>query len=97
MRNVKIDDETMDNVEILAKLSLTPSERKKAMEEMEKILTYVEKLNELDTSGTEPLVHILSDANVFREDTVTNSDGRETSLANAPRVKEHQYVVPKIV
>ena len=39
----------MDNVEILAKLALTPQERQKAMDEMEKILTYVEKLNELDT------------------------------------------------
>lgn len=93
----KIDDATMDNVEILAKLALSPEERKKAMEEMEKILTYVEKLNELDTDQAEPLVHILSEVNVFREDVVTNGDGREESLANAPRSKDGQYVVPKTV
>lgn len=97
MSERKIDDVTMDNVEILAKLALTPEERKKAMDEMEKILTYVEKLNELDTDTVEPLVHILPDSNVFREDIVTNGDGREDALANAPRKKEGQYIVPKTV
>lgn len=97
MSDRKIDDVTMDNVEILAKLALTKEEREKAMEEMEKILTYVEKLNELDTDHVEPLVHILPDSNVFREDIVTNGDGREDALANAPRKKEGQYLVPKTV
>ena len=82
MSERKIDEATMDNVEILAKLALTPQERQKAMDEMEKILTYVEKLNELDTDQAEPLVHILPDVNVFREDEVTNGDGRKDSLAD---------------
>ena len=81
MSERKIDEATMDNVEILAKLALTPQERQKAMDEMEKILTYVEKLNELDTDQAEPLVHILPEVNVFREDQVTNGDGRKDSLA----------------
>lgn len=93
----KIDDATMDNVEILAKLALSPEERIKAMEEMEKILDYVDKLNELDTSQTEPLVHILPEVNVFREDVIVNGDGHEAVLANAPRQKEDQYIVPKTV
>ena len=97
MSERKIDEATMDNVEILAKLALTPQERQKAMDEMEKILTYVEKLNELDTDQAEPLVHILPDVNVFREDEVTNGDGRKDSLANAPKAKEDQYIVPKTV
>ena len=87
MSERKIDEATMDNVEILAKLALTPQERQKAMDEMEKILTYVEKLNELDTDQAEPLVHILPEVNVFREDQVTNGDGRKVSLANAPKAK----------
>lgn len=97
MSERKIDEATMDNVEILAKLALTPQERQKAMDEMEKILTYVEKLNELDTDQAEPLVHILPDVNVFREDEVTNGDGRKDSLINAPKAKEDQYIVPKTV
>ena len=56
MSERKIDEATMDNVEILAKLALTPQERQKAMDEMEKILTYVEKLS--NTSGSSIVVMI---------------------------------------
>ena len=97
MSNRKIDDNTMENVEILAKLELTSEEREKARTEMEKILDYVEKLNELDTGKTAPLVHILPKNNVFRKDNVTNEDGQQASLANAPQYKENQYQVPKTV
>ena len=93
----KIDDAVMDNVEILAKLSLEKEERKKVMAEMEQILDYVEKLNELDAEACEPLVHILPDTNVFREDVVTNADGKEDALLNAPKKKEGQFVVPKTI
>lgn len=57
----------------------------------------MEKLNELDTDQAEPLVHILPEVNVFREDEVTNGDGRKDSLANALKAKEDQYIVPKTV
>ena len=62
----RIDDATMDNVELLAKLTLEPEEREKVRGEMEQILDYVEKLNELDTEEAVPLVHILQEINVFR-------------------------------
>ncbi len=97
MSGRKIDDATMDNVEILAKLALSPQERQKAMDEMEKILDYVEKLDELDTDNTEPLSHIFGDSNMFREDVVTNGDNKEAMLANAPKAKEWQYQVPKTI
>ena len=93
----KIDDKTMENTEILAKLQLTPQEREEVRTEMEKILNYVEKLNELDTSEVEPLVHILPEVNVFREDRVTNGNGQEAALKNAPKKKNGQYQVPKTV
>jgi len=97
MSNRKIDDKTMDNVEILAKLNLTAEEREKARMEMEQILSYVEKLSELDTDEVEPLVHILPAVNVFREDRITNADGRAAALANAPKSKDGQYQVPKTI
>ena len=53
-----IDDETMENVCLLAKLSLEGEEREAARAEMQKMLTYVEKLDQLDTEGTEPMSHI---------------------------------------
>ena len=86
-----IDDETMENVCILAKLSLSEEEKEKAKAEMQKML------DELDTSEVEPMSHIFQDENVFREDVVTNGDNKEAMLANAPKAKEGQYQVPKTI
>ena len=92
-----IDDETMENVCILAKLSLTEDEKEKAKEDMQKMLDYVDKLDELDTSSVEPMSHIFEDENVFREDVVTNGDNHDGRTANAPQAKEGQYQVPKTI
>lgn len=91
----RIDDATMDNVELLAKLTLDPEEREKVRGEMAQILNYVEKLNELDTQNAAPLVHILQETNVFREDEEANGDGLADAMANAPKSKDGQYMVPK--
>ena len=90
-----IDDETIENVCILAKLSLGEEAKAKAKQDMQKMLDYVEKLDELDTDGVEPLSHIFGDENVFRDDVVTNGDNKEAMLANAPKEKEGQSQVPK--
>ena len=89
MANV-ISDETMEYVGILAKLELKDEEKESARQDMQKMLDYVDKLNELDTSKVEM-------GNVFREDEVTNGNDRDAMLANAPEVKEGQYKVPKTV
>ncbi|HIZ22872.1 MAG TPA: Asp-tRNA(Asn)/Glu-tRNA(Gln) amidotransferase subunit GatC [Candidatus Blautia faecigallinarum] len=93
----EINEETMENVCILAKLSLEGAEREKAREEMQKMLDYVEKLKELDTDGVEPLSHIFEEENVFREDVVVNGDEREAILYNAPKAKEGQFQVPRTI
>ena len=93
----QIDDETMENVCILAKLSLTEEEKEKAKKDMQEMLDYVDKLDELDTSSVEPMSHIFGDQNVFREDEVTNGDNSGAMLANAPKAKEGQYQVPKTI
>jgi aspartyl-tRNA(Asn)/glutamyl-tRNA(Gln) amidotransferase subunit C len=92
-----ISDETMEYVGILAKLELSEEERQAAKKDMERMLDYVDKLNELDTSGVEPMSHIFSVSNVFREDEVRNGDGREDALANAPERRDQAFVVPKTV
>lgn len=92
-----IDDTVMENVEILAKLALTPREREAAREKMQEILDYVDKLNELDTEGIRPLSHTFPMENVFREDIVTNGNDRGAMIKNAPRSKDGQYQVPKTV
>ena len=93
----QIDDETMENVCILAKLSLTEEEKEKAKKDMQEMLDYVDKLDELDTSGVEPMSHIFGDNNVFREDVVTNGDDRDNMLKNAPAEKDGTYKVPRTV
>ena len=92
-----IDDETMENVCILAKLSLSEEEKAKAKEDMQKMLDYVDKLDELDTKDVEPLSHIFGGENVFREDEVINGEAKEAMLANAPKAKDGQYQVPKTI
>ena len=94
MANI-ISDETIEYVGILAKLELSDEEKEQAKKDMANMLDYIDTLNELDTSGVEPMSHVFPVNNVFREDVVTNGDDREDILANAPEAKEGAFVVPK--
>ena len=67
---VKIDDEMIDYVGILAKLSLSPEEKEAAKSDMSRMLEYIDMLNQLDTSEVEPMSHVFDIHNVFREDVV---------------------------
>ena len=93
MANV-ISDETIDYVGILAKLELSPEEKEQAKTDMARMLDYIDKLGELNTDGIEPMSHVFSMGNVFREDVVTNGDNHEKTLANAPEEKDDAFVVP---
>lgn len=94
MANI-ISDETIEYVGILAKLELNEEEKEQAKKDMGSMLDYIDKLNELDTQGAEPMSHVFPVNNVFREDVVTNGDAREQMLANAPQKKDGTYMVPK--
>lgn len=94
MKNI-ISDETIEYVGILAKLELSEEEKEQAKKDMGSMLDYIDKLNELDTDGVEPMSHVFPVNNVFREDVVTNGDARQEMLANAPQKKEGTYMVPK--
>ena len=96
MANI-ISDETIEYVGILAKLELSQSEKQAAQNDMSRMLAYIDKLNELDTTGVEPLTHIFPVSNVFREDVVTNGDEREQILKNAHQCKDGAFKVPKTV
>ncbi len=95
-RNV-ISDETMEYVGILAKLELSEEEKEQAKKDMEEMLDYIDQLNELDTSGVEPMSHVFPVHNVFREDVVINGDGSKDALANAPSKKDGGFKVPKTI
>lgn len=93
----KISDETIEYVGILAKLELSGEEKEQAKADMGRMLDYIDKLNELDTEGTEPMTHLFPVTNVFREDEITNTDIREELLKNAPGVKDGMFKVPRTV
>lgn len=93
----RITDEMIEYVGILAKLELTDQEKETAKADMEKMLDYIDILNELDTSQVEPMTHIFPVSNVFREDEVRNGDGRAATLANAPQKKDHCFEVPRTI
>ena len=96
MANI-ISDETIEYVGTLAKLELSEEEKEKAKKDMGSMLDYIDKLNELDTTGVEPMSHVFPVQNVFREDVVVNGDDRENILKNAPEEKDGSFVVPKTV
>ena len=93
----KIDDATIEYVGILAKLELSDEEKEESKKDLERMLDYVDELNELDTSGVEPMSHVFPVKNVFREDVVTNGDGSVDTLKNAPESKGGGFVVPKTI
>ncbi|RDU23748.1 Asp-tRNA(Asn)/Glu-tRNA(Gln) amidotransferase subunit GatC [Anaerosacchariphilus polymeriproducens] len=93
----KISDETIEYVSILSKLKLTDKEKKQAKKEIGNMLDYFDKLNELDTTGVEPMSHVFPINNVFREDVIKNEDQREDILKNAPGVKDGMFKVPRTV
>lgn len=93
---MKLDPSTIQKMAHLSRLHLSPTE----MEEMEgtlsKILGWMEKLNEVDTTGVEPLIHLSPSVNVFREDVAVPGLPPEVSLANAPSRDGTFFTVPKV-
>ncbi len=81
----------------LARLKFSPEEEEKLTGELNEILNYMDKLNELDTSGVEPLYHVIEMDTVFREDRVKPSLSQEEALQNAPRKFGGFFTVPKVL
>ncbi|HWR72611.1 MAG TPA: Asp-tRNA(Asn)/Glu-tRNA(Gln) amidotransferase subunit GatC [Nitrospirota bacterium] len=94
---MKITKQEVEHVAKLARLELSEQESGKLTDQLSNILTYVEKLNELDTTGVEPTAHVLDIRNVMREDVPAASLTQERALANAPEKAAGHYKVPKII
>ena len=93
----KIDQSQVIKVAKLSRLDLTEDEVQEFTGQLSAILDYVEKMNELDTTGVEPLAHCLPVSNVLREDSAKESLGTEKVLANAPQSDGEFFKVPKIL
>lgn len=91
---------TLNDVEYvasLAQLTLDDAAKARMLEDMRSILGYMEKLNELDTEGVEPMMHVLDLANVYREDIVQPSLDHDLALKNAPQSDGSYFLVPRIL
>jgi aspartyl-tRNA(Asn)/glutamyl-tRNA(Gln) amidotransferase subunit C len=89
--------ETVKQVAELARLTLADAEVELFTRQLNDILNYVEKLNELETTDVPPMTHVLELHNAFREDEVKNSLPLEEALANAPDRQRNFFAVPKII
>jgi len=93
---MKVDRQTLKKIAHLARLEIRKEDEDKLLESLSEILTWVEKLNELDTTGIEPLTNMSLEKNVLREDKVTGHLERNKALANAPDKDDKYLRVPKI-
>lgn len=92
-----IDKETVDKVAHLARLELAEDEKEKMIADMSKILGFMAKLNEIDTTGIEPLVYMTDEVNVTREDLVKQAITHDEALQNAPKHDENYFLVAKVI
>ena len=94
---MQITPDLIQYLESLARITLTEDEEKKIGGELQDILTYIDKLNELDTEGVEAMSHCFPLVNVFRADEVKASMSPDEIVANAPESQDGAFVVPKTV
>lgn len=87
----------VQHVAQLARLDFSDEEEERMAEEMGQILDYVEKLDELDTSGVPPMSHVLDVTNVFRDDEIESRIDREQALEPAPETDDGHFQVPAVI
>jgi aspartyl-tRNA(Asn)/glutamyl-tRNA(Gln) amidotransferase subunit C len=94
---MKIDDRMIEKISALAYLEFNKEEKEKIRHDLEQILTFVEKLNELDTEDVDPLIYLSNNKQVLREDQVKLSVNTEEALMNAPDRNGPFFKVPKVI
>jgi len=87
----------VEKIAELAKLKFSEDELENFTPQMNEILSYMDKLNELDTENVKPLSHPVEQSNVFRDDEMKTSIPVEDALKNAPSKDEHHFKVPKVI
>ena len=94
---MKIDDQIIDKISRLAYLEFGEEEKEKIRQDLEQILTFVEKFRELDTENVEPLVYLSDKTEVLREDRMIPTISNEEALLNAPEKSGRFFKVPKVI
>lgn len=94
---MEVNDTLVQQLADLARLEFSEQEKAGIQQDLQRMITFVEKLSELDTTNVKPLLHLTEDLNVFREDKVVASITREEGLLNAPSANGQYFQVPKVI
>jgi aspartyl-tRNA(Asn)/glutamyl-tRNA(Gln) amidotransferase subunit C len=94
---MEVDEDTVRRIAHLARIKVTNAEAKALEKELSGILEWVKQLDEVDTSGVEPMTAVVSTSLKMREDRVTDGGIADDVVANAPAREDHFFVVPKVV
>lgn len=94
---MSVSKKEVEHIAELSKLKFSEEELQNFTNEMNQILSYMDKLNELDTTDIEPLIHPIENVNVFREDKLGQSISTEEALKNAPDRTDIFFRVPKVI
>jgi aspartyl-tRNA(Asn)/glutamyl-tRNA(Gln) amidotransferase subunit C len=87
----------VDKLANLARLQFAEEEKELIRQDLQRMIGFVDKLNELNTEGVEPLLHMTEAVNILREDVVEGSVPREVALKNAPETDGVYFKVPKVI
>ena len=94
---MEVNDVMIDKLAHLARLQFNETEKQEIRSDLQRMITFVEKLNELDLEAVAPLLHINEEINVLREDEVNGSVSRKEALKNAPLHDGEFFKVPKVI
>lgn len=94
---MKIDSSTVDKLADLAKLEFDASAKEEIIKDLNRVLKFVDKLNELDTENVEPLTYLTDETNILRKDEVIQTISQKEALSNAPQKDSDYIIVPKVL
>jgi aspartyl-tRNA(Asn)/glutamyl-tRNA(Gln) amidotransferase subunit C len=94
---MQIDKDTVNKIAHLARLEVTEQESEELIQDMSRILDFMAKLNEVDTSNVEPLIYMTNEVNVLREDVVKQEVTHQEALLNAPEQDGQHFLVAKVI
>lgn len=94
---MEITDRTVDELAHLARLHFEGEEKERIKNDLNRILGFMEKLNELDTEGVEPLIYLSEEINVLRDDVAKRTITQQEALKNAPQRDSDYFKVPKVL
>ena len=95
--SMEVTDALVDKLAHLSRLEFNAADKKGIKKDLQRMISFVEKLDELDLEGTEPLLHMSSNVNVLREDEAGGSVSRNEAMKNAPAHDDKFFKVPKVI